>query len=255
MALLNTPLPMTSFIGRRKELAEVQSSVAVRPLVTLTGMGGCGKTRLALQVAPKLSVGFADGAWLLELAALSDDALLPQLAVKALGVSQAAEKTALELLLDFISSRKMLLVLDNCEHLIHGRAWLAGEILAHSSASRLLATSREPLAIPGEVVYPLTGLAYPRLSWLALPALSSSNNMTHCTPVSAGAALCARIRPHARKPGSRNAHLPPPGWHAPGAGISQRTLQRADPGADSRPPGRPLQPACIPAGGVFAGTA
>ncbi len=131
MALLNTPSPLTSFIGRRKELAEVQSLVAAAPLVTLTGMGGCGKTRLALQVAHELSAGFADGAWLLELAALSDDALLPQLAVKTLGVSQAAEKTALESLLDFISSRKMLLVLDNCEHLTHGCARLAGEILAH----------------------------------------------------------------------------------------------------------------------------
>jgi predicted ATPase/DNA-binding CsgD family transcriptional regulator len=156
------PRSLTSFIGRQQELAEVQRLLATERLLTLTGMGGCGKTRLALQAAQALRAEFAGGVWLLEPASLRDEARLPQLAVKTLGIPQAADRTALESLLEFVSSREMLLVLDNCEHLILGCARLASEIMARSPATRLLATSREPLAIPGEVVYPLSGLAYPQ---------------------------------------------------------------------------------------------
>jgi predicted ATPase len=154
MASTNLPVQLTSFIGRNREQAQIKRLLISSRLVTLIGPGGCGKTRLALQVANSLRPGFIDGVWLLELSSLRDPALAPQLIAQTLGIPQPQEHSALESLLTYVQSKEMLLVLDNCEHLVADYARLAHQILSQSSDLRILATSREPLAISGEMIFP-----------------------------------------------------------------------------------------------------
>ncbi len=142
-------------------MAEVKRLLADTRLLTLTGPGGCGKTRLALQVANTVSDNFKDGVWLVELTSLRDPALVPRLITQTLGIPHAREQPALESLLNHVQWKEMLIVLDNCEHLIADCAQLAQQILSQTSELRILATSREPLAIAGETIYPVSGLAWP----------------------------------------------------------------------------------------------
>ncbi len=155
------PLPLTTFIGRQRELSALPALLARRRLVTLTGVGGCGKTRLALQLAYAARDSFPAGAWFAGLAALDDPALVPQLVAKTLGLHPAPDQPLPEALLGFVAPRRLLLVLDNCEHLLPACAHLAQQLLAHAPGLQILATSRAPLGLPGEQVYPLSGLAVP----------------------------------------------------------------------------------------------
>lgn len=159
----NLPLQLTHFIGRQRELTEIERLLAEVCLLTLAGPGGSGKTRLALQVANLVGERYQDGVWLVELAPLRDPALIPQHLVQALGITHAPEKSALESLLAYLSSKEMLLVLDNCEHLIEGCAQLVRHILPQSPGLCILATSRQPLGVAGEQVYPLVGLLWPAI--------------------------------------------------------------------------------------------
>jgi predicted ATPase len=142
-------------------MADLERMLADTRLVTLTGPGGCGKTRLALQVANTVNGRFRDGVWLAELASLRDPAFVPQLITKILDIPHKPEQPALESLLEHLHSKEMLLVLDNCEHLIADCTNLVRQILSQTAALRFLVTSREPLAIPGEMTYPVFGLAWP----------------------------------------------------------------------------------------------
>jgi predicted ATPase/class 3 adenylate cyclase len=155
----NLPFLTTSFVGRGAELAAVAADLAAHRLVTLTGVGGVGKTRLAVQVAAELLPDFADGAWLCELAAASTEEALGPVVTAALGVLQRPQMTLEESIVDFLRTRQVLLVLDNCEHLLDGAAELAEAILAGAPSVRVLATSREGLGIPAEHVRPLRSLA------------------------------------------------------------------------------------------------
>ncbi len=161
MAPTNLPMQLTSFVGRERDLAEVRRLVSTARLVTLTGTGGCGKTRLALQVAYTLSDTFADGAWLVDLVTLREPVLVPQLVAQALGLRQVPNQTPLEILMDWVQARQLLLILDNCEHLVGECARLAQSLLLHAPQLRILATSREPLAIVGETVYHVRPLVLP----------------------------------------------------------------------------------------------
>ena len=127
--------------------------------MTLTGVGGVGKTRLALQVAAELLPGFAEGAWLCELAAAATEHELAQVVAVALGVAQRPQMSLAESIVDFLRPRQMLVVLDNCEHLVDSAARLVVEILAGALGVRILATSREGLGIPGERLWPLPSLS------------------------------------------------------------------------------------------------
>jgi predicted ATPase len=155
----NLPAQATSFVGRHEELAAVAKDLGATRLVTLTGVGGVGKSRLALQVAAELLSGFPDGAWLCELAAAGSPDDLTQVVATALGVVQRAQMSLPESVIDFLRPRKMLVVLDNCEHLLDSAAELAEAILAGAPGVRVLATSREGLGIPGEHVWPLRSLS------------------------------------------------------------------------------------------------
>src|SRR5438874_6637638 len=140
----NLPLHRTRLIGRERDVAALRQAVLEREghLVTLTGAGGCGKTRLVLQAGRDLVDAFADGVWLVELAPLVDPLLVPQAVARALEVTEQPGRPILETLLAKLQSRQLLLVLDNCEHLVDACAQLADRLLTACPRLRLLATSR-----------------------------------------------------------------------------------------------------------------
>ncbi|MBI5305692.1 MAG: tetratricopeptide repeat protein [Chloroflexi bacterium] len=179
----NLPIPLTRFIGREKEIAEVKRLLdpsgfrASDPkglgtrLLTLTGAGGAGKTRLALQVADDLLAAFPDGVWLIELASLADPALVPHSVASIFDLRQAGQVTAIDLLKNFLHAKNGLLVLDNCEHVIHACAQLVETLLTSCPDLKILATSREGLNIAGEITFRVPPLALPHLQ--QLPPLES----------------------------------------------------------------------------------
>lgn len=161
MAASNLPVQLTSFIGRKHDLAEVERLLAASRLVTLIGTGGSGKTRLAIQVANTISDIFTDGVWLADFAPLHEPALVPQLVGQAVGLRPASNQPLLEVLLEFVRPKRLLFIFDNCEHLNAAIVQLAKQLLAHAPGLQILATGREPLAIAGEMIYPVHGLDWP----------------------------------------------------------------------------------------------
>jgi predicted ATPase/DNA-binding SARP family transcriptional activator len=155
----NLPRQLTSFVGRERERAEIAGLLGRARLVTLTGPGGCGKTRLALEAAADALAQLPDGAWFVDLASLSDPALVAQAAALAVGVPIPASRSALEALVAHLATREALVVLDNCEHLIDACARVAEEVLRAGPGVRLLATSREPLRCADEVAWKVPSLA------------------------------------------------------------------------------------------------
>jgi len=148
----------TSLIGRESEVAEIEAAVKAHRLVTLTGVGGVGKTRLAVEVAAHLADEFPDGVWLFELAAVTDPAAVPDAVAAVLGIIQQPGKTVTESVAATLEGRVRLLVIDNCEHVLTAAADLIEAILAHSATVRILATSREGLGAPDEQVRPVRSL-------------------------------------------------------------------------------------------------
>jgi predicted ATPase/class 3 adenylate cyclase len=157
----NLPRQLTQLIGRDAVVAEIESLVLEHPLVTLVGPGGVGKTRLALQVGAQLLDGSADGVWFVELGPLSDPALLANAVAAAFGLREQANRSTLDVLMHYLRSRRLLLILDNCEHLIYEAARVADALLRSAPDVRILATSREPLRIGAEHVYRVPSLAVP----------------------------------------------------------------------------------------------
>jgi predicted ATPase len=157
----NLPASLSSFVGREREIAEVEERLVADRLVTLTGAGGCGKTRLALEVAARMIEHFAEGVWFVDLAPLSDSQLIGQAMVRALGTREEPGRSVLDTLKRFVAHRELLIVVDNCEHLIHGCAVLIEQLLGAGPAVRVLATSRETLGLPGEQVWRVPSLSLP----------------------------------------------------------------------------------------------
>jgi predicted ATPase/DNA-binding winged helix-turn-helix (wHTH) protein len=154
----NLPKPLTNFIGRERELADVAAVLEEHRLLTLIGAGGCGKTRLALEAAGRLRARFKDGVWWTDLAPLTDQRLVAEAVAESMGMRPDGTKPILQRLSEFLSARSVLLVVDNCEHLRIACADLAAEVLPSCAAVRIIATSREPLGIEGEYAYPVLGL-------------------------------------------------------------------------------------------------
>jgi predicted ATPase/class 3 adenylate cyclase len=157
----NLPQQLTSFIGREQEMAEVKQLLATTRLLTLAGSGGTGKTRLALQVAADLLPEYGDGVWLVELAPLADPDLVPQAVATALGVREVPGEPLAQTLLDSLKPKRLLLVLDNCEHLLAACSTLADTLLRGCPGVCILSTSREGLNIGGETTYRLPSLSLP----------------------------------------------------------------------------------------------
>ena len=157
----NLPAQLSAFIGREREVSEVRALVQSSRLVTLTGAGGAGKTRLGLQVAAELLDRSGDGVWVVELAAATDQDAVPAAISQALRLAAQPGRPALEALLDALALQDVLIVMDNCEHLIGGCAKTAEAIVRRCPRVHLLATSREPLGIGGEVIYRVPSLSLP----------------------------------------------------------------------------------------------
>ena len=159
----NLPQPLTSFVGRERELAEIKQLLLTTHLLTLTGPGGTGKTRLSLQTAADVLETFPDGAWFVELAPIADPVLVPQTVATALGIRELPGHSIEDVLLDYLRARHLLLILDNCEHLIETCAHLANQLLRACPNLNMLASSREALGIAGEHAYRVPSLSIAEL--------------------------------------------------------------------------------------------
>jgi predicted ATPase len=157
----NLPQPVTSFVGRERELADVKRLLGTTRLLTLLGAGGIGKTRLSLQAAADLLDDYRDGVWFVELAPITDERLVPQAAASVLGVKEEAGHPLADALVKFVRDRQLLLILDNCEHLVQACAELAGRLLRAGPELKVLASSREALRVGAETTYPVPALAVP----------------------------------------------------------------------------------------------
>lgn len=157
----NLPAPLTSFIGRRAELVELAAKMQSGRLLTLTGMGGCGKTRLAIELAGQLLPQFEDGAWWVELASLRDGTLTPDAVAKALEVQESRGEPLRDTLMRKLRDQHMLLVLDNCEHVLSECAPFVEAMLLACRGLKVLTTSREALGLTGEMLWPVQPLSLP----------------------------------------------------------------------------------------------
>ncbi|WP_052664896.1 LuxR C-terminal-related transcriptional regulator [Nitriliruptor alkaliphilus] len=155
------PATTTRLVGRRRELAEVRRLLGEARLVTLTGVGGIGKTRLALEVADQVRRAFPDGIRFVDLATVSDGEQVPEAVATACGVAERSTRPPLAQLADHLDGRRILVVLDNCEHLLDAVGALVDGLLRHTAAARVLATSRHVLGVPGEYLVPVAPLAVP----------------------------------------------------------------------------------------------
>ena len=157
----NLPTQVTSFVGRQREIGELRSLLTDTRLLTLTGSGGCGKTRLALELAKKLLRNYPDGVWFAELAPLTDPALAPKSVANALGIKEQPDQSLAETLVEYLQDKTTLLVLDNCEHLLSACAELVDVLLHGCAALQIVATGREVLGIAGETTYLVPSLSIP----------------------------------------------------------------------------------------------
>jgi predicted ATPase/class 3 adenylate cyclase/DNA-binding XRE family transcriptional regulator len=162
----NLPLQLTSFIGREKEIADVIRLLEKTRLVTLTGSGGTGKTRLSVQVVNKLLDQYPNGVWMVELAPILDPLLLPRTIAIGIGLRDEPQRPVIDVLCDYLREKKMLIILDNCEHLIEACAQLAHTLLHACPHIRILASSREALGIAGEASYLVPSLILPEIQHL-----------------------------------------------------------------------------------------
>lgn len=159
--ITNLPIPLTSFIGRKRETAEVKQLLSSSRLLTLIGPGGSGKTRMGIQVATDLLDFFEDGVWWVELATLTDESLIPQAIAKALGVQEVANQSLSESISKFLRSKEILLILDNCEHLIEACVQITADLLEACPYLKIIATSRESLNMAGENIWRIPSLSLP----------------------------------------------------------------------------------------------
>ena len=159
----NLPISLSTFIGRDKEIATVKGLILENRLVTLTGAGGSGKTRLALECAHELFEKFKKRVWFVELASLTDPSLVSQKIVSTLEIREQSNRSLLDSIVYYLSNRPSLLVLDNCEHLIEASAEIADALLQKCANLKILATSREGLGIMGEVTWIVPPLSLPKL--------------------------------------------------------------------------------------------
>src|SRR5215472_9681818 len=168
------PVRLTSFVGREVELAQLDGLVRTSRLVTVAGTAGLGKTRLAIEVASRLLGDSGLSIWFTSLAALTDGGLVPQEVATRLGVREKSGETLVQTLAAYIGSQQMLLLIDNCEHVLDAASRLVEALLRSCASLRVLATSRRPLRVPGEVVWRIAPLSLPDRQHGALQTIVDS---------------------------------------------------------------------------------
>jgi hypothetical protein len=229
----NLPELVSDLIGRDEELREILNLAASHQLVTLTGPGGIGKTRLALAAARRLLPQFADGGWVAELAPLADPALVPAAVAAALGLEFPARAASAELVAHALSGKELLLVLDNCEHVIDAATRMAEALLRATPAVHVIATSREPLKAEGEWINPVPPLAGPAAEgddpWRYGAVLAV------CRPIARERRLCCRRWPCR---GVYRGDLPAARWHPAGDRAGSGARRRVRHRDARRPPRR-----------------
>jgi len=156
----------TDFVGRQDELTGIAAMLAESRLVTIVGPGGVGKTRVALVAAAQAAASYPDGPWIVELSNLRDPALLPNTVASVLGLPEQDPRSALDAVLNYLRDRRLLLILDTCEHLLDACAALADAVMRDAPGVTVLATSRQPLDMPGEYTFPIGPLPVPENDWL-----------------------------------------------------------------------------------------
>jgi predicted ATPase/class 3 adenylate cyclase len=191
----NLPLQLTSFIGREKEIADIEASLQSARLVTLTGSGGTGKTRLSLEIGSELLKSFPDGVWLIELAPLTDPEQIVPAIAQIFGLQELSFSSLEAQVMDYLRDKKLLLILDNCEHLIAACARLADEFLRQCAGLKVLASSREALGIAGEMAYRIPSLADTESNCLFEERARAANPSFMVTDANAAAVtqICARL--------------------------------------------------------------
>jgi predicted ATPase/class 3 adenylate cyclase len=191
----NLPEQLTSFIGREKEIAEIKSLLHSARLVTLTGSGGTGKTRLSQEVSAQELTNFQHGVWLIELASLSDPSQIIPTMAQVFGLKEMPINSLMNLVMDYLRDKKLLLILDNCEHLIEACARLANDLLHQCAGLKILASSREALGIAGEIVYHTPSLADSESTQLFLDRARAVNPNFKLTDGNASpvAQICSRL--------------------------------------------------------------
>lgn len=157
----NLPVQLTSFVGRRREIGEIKRLIDDTRLVTLTGSGGCGKTRLALQVAADLTDGYTDGVWLVDLARVTNPGVVAQTLAAVFSLREEHSRDPLDTISSYLAGKKMIIVLDNCEHLVEACADLTRSLLERCPSLTFIATSREPLGVPGESPWRVPSMSIP----------------------------------------------------------------------------------------------
>ncbi len=168
----NLPAELSSFVGRERELAELRRHLRKSRLITLTGSGGAGKTRLALRLAVEVLDRHPDGTWIVDLAPLGDARLLEQTVASACGILEERRRPVVDVLIEGLANRRALLILDGCEHLVDACAEMASRLLRSCPKLTLLVTSREPLGVPGELIWRTPSLSLPRLEDASRPVLA-----------------------------------------------------------------------------------
>jgi predicted ATPase/class 3 adenylate cyclase len=171
----NLPLQLTSFIGREKEMAEIKALIKSARLVTLTGSGGTGKSRLSIEAGAEELASFPNGVWLIELASLSDPAQIIPAMAQTFGLQELPFNPLASLVMDYLRDKKILLIFDNCEHLIDACAHLADDLLHQCAGLKILASSREALGIAGEMAYRTPSLATPESTRLFMERACAAN--------------------------------------------------------------------------------
>jgi predicted ATPase len=169
----NLPAQLTSFVGREKELEDVKRLLKDTHMLTLIGPGGTGKTRLSVRSARDVMNEYPDGVWLIDLAPILDSNLVPRTTAITIGLREEPQRPVIDMLCDYLSTKKMMIILDNCEHLIDACAQMAQQILNTATDVRILASSREALGVAGEVTYRVPSLALPDRDHL--PSFDSIN--------------------------------------------------------------------------------
>lgn len=157
----NLPTQLTTFIGRERELLETQEKLQSTRLLTLVGPGGTGKTRLSVQIGAEQLDRYKDGVWLVELAPIVDPGLIPSTIADVFAIHEAQGVPLMTLVVDYLRAKEMLLLLDNCEHLVEGAARVADQLLRHCANLKIVASTREALSVEGETVYRVPSLSLP----------------------------------------------------------------------------------------------